>query len=63
MNDHLWSHARWSVANVDAIFATVERLYAMASDDQPGAAEFLNRMAWLPPLLAHLDADMARGDG
>jgi hypothetical protein len=45
----------WIAANVDSILATIERLYAMATDEQPGAAEFLDRMAWLPELLADLD--------
>ena len=36
--------------------ATLERLYAAAAEtDTPGAAEFLDRMAWLPELLAELD--------
>jgi hypothetical protein len=52
----------WSVANVDAILATVERLYAMATDDQPGAAEFLDRMAWLRALVDEIAADGARLD-
>ena len=51
------------MANVDAILATVERLYAMATDDQPGAAEFLDRMAWLPALVDEIAAEGARLDG
>jgi hypothetical protein len=51
-----------SVANVGAILATVERLYAMATDDQPGAAEFLDRMAWLRALVDEIAADGARLD-
>ena len=45
----------WSVANVDAILATLDRLYAVAAKDHPGAGEFLIRLAWLPPLLADLE--------
>jgi hypothetical protein len=30
-SDHPWGHARWSVADVDAILATLDRLYAMAA--------------------------------
>jgi hypothetical protein len=54
-SDHPWGHARWSVADVDAILATLDRLYAMAAKDHPGASEFLIRLAWLPPLLANLE--------
>ena len=43
------------LANVDAILATLDRLYAMAAKDHPGAGEFLIRLAWLPPLLADLE--------
>jgi hypothetical protein len=53
----------WSVANVDAILATVERLYAMATDDRLGAAVFLDRMPWLPALVDEIAADGARLDG
>ena len=45
----------WSVANVDAILATLDRLYAVAAKDHPGAGEFLIRLARLSPLLADLD--------
>ena len=45
----------WIATHTDEILATLERLYAAATDDQPGAAEFLDRMAWLPALLAELD--------
>lgn len=45
----------WSVANVNAILATLDQLYAMALKDHPGLDEFLVRLAWLPPLLADLD--------
>jgi hypothetical protein len=46
----------WLAANVDSVLAVVERLYAVAADsDNPGAGEFLDRLAWLPPLLADLD--------
>jgi hypothetical protein len=59
--DDLWpagdpnATPEWIGDNVDAMLATLERLYAAATDDQPGAAEFLDRMAWLPALLADLD--------
>jgi len=34
----------------------MERLYTVAAvTDQPGSIEFLDRMRWLPPLLADLD--------
>src|SRR5262245_5094389 len=53
----------WIAANVDDVLATIERLYASAADDErPGAGEFLDRMAWLPLLLANLDAGVAPGD-
>jgi hypothetical protein len=29
---------QWIAANIDGILATIERLYAAATDDQPGAA-------------------------
>lgn len=46
----------WLAANVDSVLAVVERLYAVAADsDNPGAGEFLDRLAWLPPLLVDLD--------
>jgi hypothetical protein len=45
----------WSVANVDAILATLDQLYAVAAKDHPDAGEFLDRLAWLPPLLADLE--------
>jgi hypothetical protein len=41
--------------HVDAILATLDRLYTMAAKDHPGAGEFLIRLAWLPPLLADLE--------
>ena len=43
------------VANVDAILATLDQLYAVAAKDHPDAGEFLDRLAWLPPLLADLE--------
>ena len=65
--DSLWPAGRdqratpdWFRANVDEVLATIERLYAMATDDQPGAAEFLDRMAWLPALVDEIAADGAR---
>jgi hypothetical protein len=65
-SDALWPAGQdqgspeWIAANVDSILATVERLYAMATDDQPGASEFLDRMAWLPALVDEIAADGAR---
>jgi hypothetical protein len=60
--DELWPVGRdqgspeWIRANVDAMCATLERLFAAALDgDQPGADEFLNRMRWLPELLAEIN--------
>jgi hypothetical protein len=53
----------WIATHTDEILATLERLYAMATDDQPGAAEFLDRMSWLPALVAEIAADGARLDG
>ena len=42
--------------HTDEIMAVVERLYAVAADsDNPGAGEFVYRLAWLPPPLADLD--------
>jgi hypothetical protein len=53
----------WIAANVDEVLATIERLYAMAADDErPGVGDFLDRMTWLPLLLANLDAGAAPGD-
>ena len=47
---------QWLAANVDSVLAVVERLFAVAADsDNPGAGEFLDRLAWLPPLLADLN--------
>src|SRR5215468_2522076 len=52
----------WIAANVDEVLATIERLYATAADDErPGVGEFLERLGWLPPLLANLDAGAAPG--
>jgi hypothetical protein len=46
----------WIAANTDKIMATLERLYSMvATGAHPGAPEFLDRLEWLPPLLADLD--------
>ena len=45
----------WIGANVDPILVTVERLYSVATQDFPGSDEFLNRMAWLLPLLQRLN--------
>jgi len=50
----------WIAANVDEMLATVERLYAVSVEsDAPGAIEFLDRLSWLPPLLADLDRSTA----
>jgi hypothetical protein len=60
--DELWpagepcATPEWIAAHTDEIMAVVERLYAIAADsDNPSAGEFLDRLAWLPPLLADLD--------
>lgn len=59
--DALWPAGRdqgspeWIAANVDSMLATIERLYAVAiADEYPGAVEFLERMRWLPKLIADL---------
>jgi hypothetical protein len=68
-SDALWPAGQnqglpeWIAANVDEVLATVERLYETATDDQPGAAEFLKRMAWLPALVDEIAAAGARLDG
>jgi hypothetical protein len=49
----------WIATHTDEILATIERLYAMATDDQPGADEFLDRLSWLPPLLVEIDRSTA----
>jgi hypothetical protein len=60
--DDLWpagdpnATAEWIAANVVSMLATLERLFSAAAEtDTLGAAEFLDRMAWLPPLLDDLD--------
>ena len=46
----------WIGAHTDEILAVLERLYAQAVvHPTPGAAEFLARLAWLPPLLTYLE--------
>jgi hypothetical protein len=51
----------WIAANVDEVLATIERLYAMAADDErAGSGEFLGRMAWLPALLQRLGQPVPR---
>jgi hypothetical protein len=45
----------WIEGHVFEILATIERLYGEALC-LPVAREFLDRMAWLPPLLATLDS-------
>jgi len=44
----------WIAANVHEILATLQRLYGLASC-LPTAHEFLDRMAWLMPLLVQFD--------
>ena len=68
--DELWPARRdeaspdWIRANTDEVLAVIERLYnAAAEADTGGAMEFVNRMSWLPPLLAELDSDAVRLDG
>jgi hypothetical protein len=46
----------WIKANVDQVLAVLERLYCVAADtDTACAIEFLDRMSWLPKLLAELE--------
>jgi hypothetical protein len=46
----------WIAANVDGMVATLERLYALAAEDEhPGVGTFLYRMSWLPTLLADIE--------
>ena len=52
----------WIATHTDEILATIERLYAVAIEDHPGSAEFLDRMAWLPALVDEIAADGARLD-
>jgi hypothetical protein len=70
-HDQLWPegdpHATpaWINDNAAAMIRTLERLYRAAcdsDDEQPGAAEFLQRMAWLPPLIADIEQGNARLD-
>ena len=43
-------------AHIDEILAVLERLYAQAVvNPTSGAVEFLDRLAWLAPLLTHLE--------
>ena len=45
----------WIRENVNAILATLEQLYeVVVTGEHLGAAEFLYRMRWLPPLLLDL---------
>ena len=38
------------------MIATLERLYALAAEDEhPGVGTFLYRMSWLPTLLADIE--------
>jgi hypothetical protein len=50
---------QWIEGHVDEMLATIERLYGEAICG-PMAHAFLNRMAWLPPLLAELDQPACR---
>jgi hypothetical protein len=53
---------QWISDNAAAMLRVLERIYRAACDpdeDHPGAAEFLHRMAWLPTLIADLDASKA----
>jgi hypothetical protein len=52
---------QWIEAHIDDMLAVIERLYDEAICG-PKARAFLDRMAWLPPLLAELDTP-ARLDG
>jgi hypothetical protein len=68
--DDLWPAGRnqgatpeWIEGHVDEMLAVIERLFAAATDDQPGAPKFLNRMSWLPALVDEIAADGARLDG
>jgi hypothetical protein len=46
----------WISAHTDEILAVLERLYAQAVvNPTSGAVEFLDRLAWLPPLLTYLE--------
>jgi hypothetical protein len=48
----------WIAANVDSMLATLERLFAAAAEtDTLGAAEFLDRMSWLPALVDQIAVD------
>ena len=52
----LWPHGdpnatpTWIAAHVDELLATIERLF-QHTNCGPVAHEFIDRMAWLPPLL------------
>jgi hypothetical protein len=48
----------WIEANVDEVLAVVVWLYDEASN-LPGGTMFLDRFAWLPPLLQRLDQPVA----
>ena len=46
----------WIAPHADEVLATVGRLYAIASSgEHPGGDEFLERLAWLPKLIAEID--------
>ena len=57
-----WLGGSWDLVR-DAMLATLERLFAAATDDQPGSGEFLARLSWLPKLVDEIAADGARLDG
>ena len=52
---------QWIAAHVDEVLAVCERLYTNALYP-PVAREFLDRMAWLPALIAYLSQPRARLD-
>jgi hypothetical protein len=69
--DQLWpegdAHAtpQWISENAAAMLRVLERIYRAACDpyeDHPGAAEFLQRMGWLPALIADLEQGRSRLD-
>ena len=57
--------AAWISDNAAGMLRVLERLYRIACDpdeENPGAAEFLQRMSWLPALIADLEQGRARLD-
>jgi hypothetical protein len=53
---------QWIEAHIDSMLAVIERLYSEAICG-PKARVFLDRLAWLPPLLAKLDQPAVPLDG